>query len=164
MTHLFDTIRLNICSNEHMTLMKGFLRSKMLLGCAREWKGWEPLLYTLGLCHYSLSHTNRNICACDLKGIVVERIQRISVLCLPALGAGSHYVCYHLALLLPIMLYCSVVTNTPRTIARDDTGWRWRGGWVHVVPQSEGMAQQARQCPLDAGSFLMLRTRSGLGF
>ncbi len=35
---------------------------------------------------------------------------------------------------------------------------------MHVVPLSEGMAQQARQCPLDAGWFLMLRTRSGLGF
>lgn len=66
---------------------------------------------------------------------------------------GSHYVCCHLALLLPTMLYCAVITNTPRTIAGDDKGWRWRGGWAHVVPQSEGMAQQALQCPLDAGWF-----------
>lgn len=82
----------------------------------------KPLLYTLGLCHHMLSHTNRKMNSCDLKDILVEIIQRLSLFCLLAVGAGSHYVCYHLALLLPTMLYCSVVTNTPRTIARDDKG------------------------------------------
>lgn len=47
---------------------------------------------------------------------------------LPALGPGSHYVRYHLASLLPIIPRCSAQTNTPRTMARDDKGWRWRRG------------------------------------
>lgn len=52
--------------------------------------------------------------------------------------------------------------KSPKPDSLDDKGWGWRGGWMHAVPHSEGMAQHTRQRPLDAGWFWSAELGAGL--